>query len=159
LIRSRGAFGSVRLSASWQHPPRRPLISDSSALARTPPMMRGLALVTVLVIVAGCGSSEQTASSLAPAHGTYSPSIHAGSLGSPGVKPVRPLNRGSGYHYSGVRGPTPQTDDEIVLQRQKRILSIAATVVRATVSEHGRPIERTPDYYAQDKQGNVWYLG
>jgi hypothetical protein len=58
-----------------------------------------------------------------------------------------------------VRGTTPQTDDEVVLQRQKRILGIAATVVRDTVSERGRPIERTLDYYAQDKQGNVWYLG
>jgi hypothetical protein len=31
--------------------------------------------------------------------------------------------------------------------------------VRDTVSEHGRPIERTDDWYAQDKQGNVWYMG
>jgi hypothetical protein len=27
------------------------------------------------------------------------------------------------------------------------------------VSEHGRAVERTLDFYAQDKQGNVWYLG
>jgi hypothetical protein len=27
------------------------------------------------------------------------------------------------------------------------------------VSEHGKPVERTFDYYAQDKQGNVWYMG
>ena len=32
-------------------------------------------------------------------------------------------------------------------------------VVRDTVSERGRPIERTFDWYAQDKQGNVWYMG
>ena len=122
-------------------------------------MMRGLALVTVLVIVAGCGSSEQTASSLAPVHGTYSPSIDAANFLSTVDNRLWPLKPGSAYHYSGVRGTTPQTDDEIVLQLHKRILSIPATVVRDTVSEHGRPIERTLDYYAQDKQGNVWYLG
>ena len=36
---------------------------------------------------------------------------------------------------------------------------MAATVVRDTVSSHGRPIEKTFDWYAQDKDGNVWYLG
>jgi hypothetical protein len=46
-----------------------------------------------------------------------------------------------------------------VLHRSKRILGIKATVVRDTVSEHGRPVERTFDWYAQDKQGNVWYMG
>jgi len=122
-------------------------------------MMRGLALVSVLVIVAGCGSSEQTASSLAPVDGTYSPSIDAVNFVSTVDNRLWPLKPGSAYHYSGVRGTTPQTDDEVVLQRHKRILSIPATVVRDTVSEHGRPIERTLDYYAQDTQGNVWYLG
>ena len=47
----------------------------------------------------------------------------------------------------------------MVTHQTKRILGIRCTVVRDTVSEHGRPIERTFDWYAQDKQGNVWYMG
>jgi len=31
--------------------------------------------------------------------------------------------------------------------------------VRDTVSQHGKPLERTFDWYAQDKQGNVRYMG
>jgi hypothetical protein len=31
--------------------------------------------------------------------------------------------------------------------------------VRDTVSVRGHPVERTFDWYAQDKQGNVWYMG
>ena len=27
------------------------------------------------------------------------------------------------------------------------------------MSEHGRAVERTDDFYAQDKDGNVWYMG
>jgi hypothetical protein len=27
------------------------------------------------------------------------------------------------------------------------------------VSEHNKPVERTFDWYAQDKHGNVWYMG
>jgi hypothetical protein len=31
--------------------------------------------------------------------------------------------------------------------------------VKDTVSEGGHPVERTFDWYAQDKEGNVWYMG
>ena len=31
--------------------------------------------------------------------------------------------------------------------------------MRDTVSEHGRAVELTFDWYAQDKDGNVWYMG
>ena len=36
---------------------------------------------------------------------------------------------------------------------------VTARVVRDTVSEHGKVIEDTFDWYAQDRRGNVWYLG
>jgi hypothetical protein len=58
-----------------------------------------------------------------------------------------------------VRGTTPQRDDEVVTHQTKRILGITCTVVRDTVSEHGVAVERTFDWYAQDRQGNVWYMG
>jgi hypothetical protein len=47
----------------------------------------------------------------------------------------------------------------VVTDRTKQILGVTATVVEDTVSEHGKAIERTFDWYAQDKQGNVWYMG
>jgi hypothetical protein len=118
------------------------------------------ALVPLVLLIAGCGSSSQTsASKLAPIHGTYAPRIDASNFVSTVDNPLWPLRPGSAYHYEGVRGSTAQTDDELVLKRKKRILGIDATIVRDTVSEGGHPIERTLDYYAQDKQGNVWYLG
>lgn len=55
--------------------------------------------------------------------------------------------------------PPPQTDVEVVTHRTKVILGITSTVVRDTVSEHGAPVERTFDWYAQDEDGNVWYMG
>ena len=115
--------------------------------------------MAVLVALSACGSSDETASTLAPVHGTYSPDIDAANFVSAVDNPLWPLKPGSAYHYSGMRGTTPQTDDEVVLRQQRRILGINATIVRDTVSENGRPIERTLDYYAQDRQGNVWYLG
>jgi hypothetical protein len=119
----------------------------------------------VLVLVAGgCGSSgdkEKTASAsrLAPTRGAYSPSIDPDNFVDRIDNRFWPLEPGTTYHYEGTRGNTRQRDDERVTHETKQILGIRCVVVRDTVSEHGRAIERTLDFYAQDKQGNVWYLG
>lgn len=36
---------------------------------------------------------------------------------------------------------------------------VLARVVHDVVTEHGEPVEVTDDWYAQDRCGNVWYLG
>ena len=134
-------------------------------------MFRRTAIPLVLIVaLAGCGgsggprrstgaASPSSASQLAPVHGHYSPSIHPRDFVTTVDNPLWPLKPGTAYHYQGARGTTPQTDDEVVTHRTKRILGIDATVVRDTVSEHGHAIERTLDFYAQDTRGNVWYLG
>jgi hypothetical protein len=61
--------------------------------------------------------------------------------------------------FDGDVGRTRQTDVQVVLHRTKQILGVTATVVRDTVFEHGRAVERTFDWYAQDTNGNVWYMG
>jgi hypothetical protein len=125
--------------------------------------MRLAAIVAVALLgmlPSGCGSHESpSASSLAPVHGTYAPSIDPANFVAVVDNPYWPLAPGTGYHFRGVRGTAPQTDDEVVTHRTEKILGIACTVVRDTVSQGGRPIERTLDFYAQDKQGNVWYMG
>jgi hypothetical protein len=128
-----------------------------------------LLAIVAAVAAGGCGSSSggssssttagSSASDLAPIHGTYSPSIEPANFVRTIDNPYWPLKPGTGYHYEGVRGMTPQTDDEIVTHRTKQILGIPCTVVRDTVSEHGAPVERTFDWYAQDAAGNVWYMG
>jgi hypothetical protein len=46
-----------------------------------------------------------------------------------------------------------------VTERTKQILGIRATVVHDVVTADGRLVEDTYDWYAQDRWGNVWYLG
>jgi hypothetical protein len=135
------------------------------------PMRRRIvALALISSIAAACGSSNNaqrsstatqssSASRLAPVHGHYAPAIDSANFVSTVDNPLWPLKPGTGYHFRGARGTTPQTDDEIVTDQTRQILGIACTVVRDTVSEHGRAVERTLDFYAQDKQGNVWYMG
>ena len=47
-----------------------------------------------------------------------------------------------------------------VTPRTKRIANgVTARVVHDVVTEKGKPVEITDDWYAQDKAGNIWYLG
>jgi hypothetical protein len=108
--------------------------------------------------VSGMGASPPP-SRLAPIHGRYSPSIDPSNFVLRVDNPLWPLKPGTAFHYRGVRGTIPQRDDEVVTRQTKQILGITCTVVRDTVSERGHPVERTSDFYAQDRQGNVWYMG
>jgi len=75
--------------------------------------------------------------------------------------PYWPMRPGSRWIYR-------ETDSEGAKQRvvvtvtakTKRIANgITARVVHDVVTEDGQPVEVTDDWYAQDKCGNVWYLG
>ncbi len=48
---------------------------------------------------------------------------------------------------------------EVTDQTKKIANGVEARVVRDTVTEDGEPVEVTDDWYAQDSEGNVWYLG
>jgi len=73
--------------------------------------------------------------------------------------PYFPLVPGTTFSY---REPTTvgiETIDLEVTHDTKVILGVIATVVRDRVYVDGSLVEDTFDWYAQDKQGNVWYLG
>jgi hypothetical protein len=68
----------------------------------------------------------------------------------------------------GTRWTYRETDGEggeakvvvIVTDLTKKVANgITARVVRDTVTEDGEVVEDTNDWYAQDRQGNIWYLG
>jgi hypothetical protein len=68
----------------------------------------------------------------------------------------------------GTRWTYRETDQEgaelkvvvTVSDRTKEIANgVTARVVRDTVTEDGEIVEDTFDWYAQDKEGNIWYLG
>ena len=115
--------------------------------------------VLALAAVGAQASTSPPPSKLAPIHGHYAPKIDPANFVRTVDNRYLPYKPGTRIHFEGVSGKTAQTDDEVVLDRTKKILGVTATVVRDTVSEHGRAVERTFDWYAQDKQGNVWYMG
>src|SRR5262249_8169266 len=70
-----------------------------------------------------------------------------------------PLPIGRTWVYDGVKDGQSQIDTVIVTNQTKVILGITTTVVSDVATHDGTVLERTFDYYAQDKQGTVWYLG
>jgi hypothetical protein len=70
-----------------------------------------------------------------------------------------PLEPGTTFRYRGTEEGDAVQDEVIVTWMTKAILGVHATVVHDFVAVNGLPSERTADWYAQDKHGNVWYLG
>jgi hypothetical protein len=75
--------------------------------------------------------------------------------------PYWPMKPGSRWVYRETDPDgTKQRVVVTVTTRTKKIANgITARVVRDTVTEDGELVEDTVDWYAQDRAGNVWYLG
>jgi hypothetical protein len=79
--------------------------------------------------------------------------------------PYLPLTPGTRLRYSAtVTDPdngekTQEIDEDFVTTQTEVVGGVTARVVHARSWEDGVLIEDTRDFYAQDKSGNVWYLG
>lgn len=71
--------------------------------------------------------------------------------------PLFPLAPGTTLQYEN-RG-SGETVVVEVLEDTRVVNGVLATVVRDRVYERGELVEDTYDWFAQDRSGNVWYLG
>ena len=74
--------------------------------------------------------------------------------------PYFPLPVGRTWVYQGVKDGQTQ-EDRVTVTNQTKVVAegITARVVSDVATHNGTLLEKTSDWYAQDKQGNVWYLG
>jgi hypothetical protein len=128
-------------------------------------------------LVGACTSSGSPSRSTvtAPASASTAASTPSGSHSVTGYHPVVdpanfvavvdnpyfPLTPGTTDVFVGVRDGRGQRDQFTVTGETKVILGITCVVARDTATRigDGRLIEKTDDWFAQDKQGNVWYMG
>jgi len=75
------------------------------------------------------------------------------------TNPLFPLPLGRRLIYKGTEDGEPETVITDVTRDHKTILGVPVTVVLDRVFKSGVLAEKTFDWYAQDKQGNVWYFG
>jgi hypothetical protein len=121
-------------------------------------MNRKLVALAVLAVapIAGCGSTSHR--SATPAK-QPAPRFDANHFVRLIDNPWFPLKPGSVYHYRGQKDGVPSTEVMTVTNRTQTVVGVAATVVRDRLYQHGALAEDTTDLYAQDRDGNVWYVG
>ncbi len=127
-------------------------------------MTKVIAVVAAAVSLAGAATFVAFAGRT-PASGdgcvTYNPQIPAPSHFVTTIdNPYFPLPVGRRLTYRGIEDGQREVDRVSVTDRTNVIEGITATVVRDEVLKQGGGLlEKTFDWYAQDDQGNVWYLG
>jgi hypothetical protein len=90
---------------------------------------------------------------------TYAPRLDPANFVGVIDNPYFPLPVGRTLVYQGIKDGQSQTDTVTVTNQKKVILGIPTTVVHDRATHDRTVLEDTLDYYAQDKQGTVWYLG
>ncbi|MGH8828922.1 MAG: hypothetical protein ACRDVZ_15245 [Jiangellaceae bacterium] len=75
--------------------------------------------------------------------------------------PYWPMSPGTRWTYRETDGEGNVQEVVVVVtdQTKETAIGVTARVVRDTVTVDGEIIEDTVDWYAQDQQGNIWYLG
>jgi hypothetical protein len=70
-----------------------------------------------------------------------------------------PLVPGTVLTYEGTSADGTEIDEVNVTADTRVVMGVTCVVVRDTVWVNGELSELTYDWYAQDKEGNVWYFG
>jgi hypothetical protein len=75
--------------------------------------------------------------------------------------PYLPMAPGSRWVYreTATDGSTQRVVVKVTRRTKLIANGVTARVVRDTATEKGKVVEDTYDWYAQDRRGNVWYLG
>jgi hypothetical protein len=91
--------------------------------------------------------------------GDYQPQLDPAEFTATIDNPFLPMPVGASWRYEGRSDGEVETIEVTVTGDSKMVMGISAVVVRDTVTIGGELVEDTYDWYAQDSDGNVWYLG
>jgi len=116
------------------------------------------ALIACVLVVSSCRQQSDVAIDPGDS-GDYRVTVDPGSFVSTVDNPWLPLLPGSRWVYEGGSGAGRSRIDVLVTQDTRQIMGVDATVVRVTETRDGTIVEDTFDWYAQDRDGNVWYMG
>lgn len=111
------------------------------------------------------GSPAKAAASDAcplPAFGpgdAYRPQITPASFSPTVTNPLFPLVEGRALIYAGTKDGKQALEVVLATKRTKVVDGVRTRIVEDRLYLDGALEERTSDYYAQDRCGNVWYFG
>ena len=123
-------------------------------------VLRWIALPVVAIAIAGCGGGSKSASgSSSLPQGTTPSKLDPSKFTTEIDNPYWPIRPGSHWVYSEVEDGEAQRVDVTVTDKTKVLGGVTARVVHDQVTRKGEVLEDTYDWYAQDSDGNIWYLG
>jgi hypothetical protein len=73
--------------------------------------------------------------------------------------PYWPMRPGMRWVYREHENGVTQRNVVTVTHRTRTIRGVTTRAVHDVVLQHGRVVEDTLDYYAQDREGTIWYFG
>jgi hypothetical protein len=115
-------------------------------------MSKGILIVAALALL-GCAPATAAAS-------RYAPPFDPSSFGTRIDNPYWPMTPGSRWVYRETDGHGHKQRDVVTVTSATRVIAgVEARVVHDIATEKGEVVEDTLDFYAQDRAGNVWYLG
>jgi len=120
---------------------------------------KALAVLTAAVSAGVVTAVVPWAAAKTSAHRGYEPVLNPKDFVRVIDNPYYPLPVGRTLIYRGIRDGQTQTDRVHVTSGTKVIEGVTATTVSDVARHNGKLLEKTTDWYAQDKKGNVWYLG
>ncbi len=129
-------------------------------------MNRPLTIVSTLaslfaaLAVSACGGDESSGGQSLP-QGSETVSLDPTDFTTKIDNPYWPMAPGSQWVYREIDSEGADMRVEVTATpRTKKIANgVEARVVHDVVTEHGQLVEDTFDWYAQDSDGNLWYMG
>ena len=118
-------------------------------------MVRKRRWCTLLALVLSAASCSDNSTPTGPPYDPELPDSWAVGV----TNPFFPLVPGTTYRYQAETDEGMEVIVVEVLSNMKVVNGVNAMVVRDRVSVDGELVEDTFDWYGQDSEGNVWYLG
>ncbi len=115
-----------------------------------------LTLGFVLMFAVGCGEDEPV---IDVGDEPYDPVINPADFVAQINNQYLPMSPGTTFIYDGESEDGKEKIEVNVTHETKEILGVTCVVVRDRVWIDGELVEDTFDWFAQDKDGNVWYFG
>jgi hypothetical protein len=126
-------------------------------------LLGSLAFLALTAALAGCGGDDGGSGRELPAPydpGTaYVPVVTAAELSNDITNELFPAPVGARWVYEATTDEGVEHIEVTVLADEKQVWGASVRVVRDTVWVADEMVEDTWDWYAQDPDGHVWYMG
>jgi hypothetical protein len=118
-------------------------------------MPRSIALLAAVLTLSACGGGKSNSLPQGTKPSKLDPSKFTTEIDNE----YWPMKPGNHWVYRELEDGELQRVDVTVTNQTKVLGGVTARVVHDRVARRGQVVEDTRDWYAQDSDGNLWYLG